>query len=71
MFPSDVNKNTVPIREVKLSCNFLCSLIVIKKTSLLWVSTAFSAGDQILFVKLADLEFDQDRKVANTDDYRV
>ena len=70
MFPTDINNCTVPVKKVKLSCNFIRSLVVVKKTSLLWVSTALSAGDQILFVNL-DLEFDQDRKGDNVDDYRV
>ena len=71
MFPTNVNKDTIPIREVKLSCNFIRSLIVVKETSLLWASTILHAGDQILFVNLPDLEFNQDRKGANVDNYRV
>ena len=71
MFPTDVNNDTVPIRAVQLSCNFICSLIVVKGTSLLWASTVLHAGDQILFVNLGDLEFDQDKEGANVDDYRV
>ena len=70
MFPTDVNNDTVPIREINLSRHFIQSLIVAKKTSLLWVSTVLSAGDQILFVNLTDLEFDQ-RKGVSIDDYRV
>ena len=71
MFPTDVNNDTIPIRKVKLSCNFIRSLIAVKETALLWASTVLQAGDQILFVNLADLEFHQDRKGANVDDYRV
>ena len=70
MFPIDFNNDTVPIREISLSSNFIRSLIVVKKTSLLWVSTVLSAGDEIRFVNLTDLEFDQ-RKGVSIDDYRV
>ena len=71
MFPTDINKDTIPTRKVQLSCNFICSLIVVKETSLLWTSTILQAGDQIVFVNLADLEFHHDRKGTNVDDYRV
>ena len=71
MFSVDISNDTVPIREVKLSCNFICSMVVVKKTSLLWVSTALPAEDQILFVNFNNLEFDQHRKGANTNDWRV
>ena len=71
MFPIDINNDTVPIREVYLSCNFIRSMVVVKKTSLLWVSTGLSAEDQILFINLNNLEFDRDRKGANTIDWRV
>ena len=68
MFPIDVNNGTVPDRKVRLSCNSIYSMIMVKETSLLWVSTRLHAGDQILFVNLTDLEFDQDRKGVNVDD---
>ena len=71
MFPIDINNDTVPIREVYLSCNFIRSMVVVEKTSLLWVSTGLSPEDQILFVNLHNLEFDQDRKGMNINDYRV
>ena len=58
MFPTDVNYHTVPILGEKLSCHYIRSLGVVKKTSLLWVS----AGDQILFVNCSNLEFDEDKK---------
>ena len=41
-----------------MSTNFVRSLVLVKKTSLLWVST----GDQILFVNVTNFEFDQDKK---------
>ena len=63
MFPTDVNHHSVPILEEKLSCHYICSLVVIKKTALLWVS----AGDQILFINCNNLEFDQDKKGHNVD----
>ena len=71
MFPIDINIDTVPIREVNLSCNFIRSMVVVKKTSLLWVSTGLSAEDQILFVNLNNLELDHDKKGTNIADYRV
>ena len=46
-------------------------MILVKKTSLVWVSTLLSAGDQILFVNPTDLEFDKDKKGENINDYRV
>ena len=70
MFPTDVDNNTEPIRKIRMSSNFICSMIVVKEVSLLWVSITLYAGDQILFVNLSDLEFDQDRKGVNIDDYR-
>ena len=63
MFPTDVNYDTVPILGEKLSCHYIRSLVVVKKTSLLWVS----AGDQILFVNCSNLEFDEDKKGHNVD----
>ena len=71
MFPTDIDNNTVPIIEVNLSGSSIRSMVVVKKASLLWVSTALSAGDQILFVNLNNLEFDQGRKGVNINDYRV
>ena len=71
MFPIDINNDTVPIREVNLSCNFIRSMVVVKKTSLLWVSTGLSPEDQILFANLNNLEFDHDKKGTNIADYRV
>jgi len=59
----DLNPEKVPVKEKKLSCNPIRSLVVVKKTSLLWVST----GDQILFVNLEDLEFDKDKKGINVE----
>ena len=70
MFPTNVNKDTVPIREVKLSCTFIYSLIVVKE-SLLWASTMLHASDQILFVNLTEFEFDLGKKSVSIDDYRV
>ena len=55
----DLNPGKVPVKERKLSSNPIRSLVVIKSTSLLWVS----AGDQILFVSLEDLEFDKDKGI--------
>ena len=63
MFPTDVNYDTVPILGEKLSCHYIRSLVMVKKTSLLWVS----AGDQILFVNCTNLEFDEDKKGHNVD----
>ena len=60
----DLNRYAVEnVVKSKLSCNAVRSLIVIKKTSLLWVST----GDQMLYVNLEDLEFDKDKKGVNVD----
>ena len=59
----DLNPGKVPVKENKLSSNPIRSLVIIKSTSLLWVS----AGDQILFVNLEDLEFDKDKKGINAD----
>ena len=59
----DLNPGKVPVKERKLSCNPIRSLVIIKSTSLLWVS----AGDQILFISLEDLEFDKDKKGINVD----
>ena len=67
MFPTDVNNDIVPILGEKLSCHYIRSLIVVKKTSLLWVS----AGDQILYADCTNLEFDQDKKGVNITDWRV
>ena len=67
MFPTDVNNDTVPILAANLSCHYIRSLIVVKKTSLLWVS----AGDQILYADCTNLEFDQDKKGVNITDWRV
>ena len=53
----------LPVKENKPSCNPIRSLVLIKKTSLLWVST----GDQILFVNLEDLELHKDKKGINVD----
>ena len=67
MFPTVVDNDTVPILGKHLSCYYIRSLIVVKKTSLLWIS----AGDQILFASCANLEFDQDKKGINITDWRV
>ena len=72
VYSTNISKNPVPIREVKLSG--IRSMVVVKKTSLLWVSTRVSTGssmedhDQILFV---DLNSFQDRKEVNINNYRV
>ena len=58
MFPVDISSDSECIRQIKVSPNFIRSLILVKKTSLLWVSS----GDQILFINITNLEFDQDRK---------
>ena len=58
MFPADISSDSGCIRQIEVSDNFIRSLILVKKTSLLWVSS----GDQILFVNITNLEFDQDRK---------
>ena len=63
MFDLNAGKDTLPVKEDLLSRNPIRSLVVIKKTSLLWVST----GDQILFVHREDLEFDKDKKGVNAD----
>ena len=72
MYPTNINNNSVPIREVNLSCDSIRSMVVVKKTSLLWVYTKVSTGssveDKILFVNLNNF---QDRKGVNIDDYRV
>ena len=72
MYPTNINNNSVPIREVNLSCDSIRSMVVVKKTSLLWVyirvSTGSSVEDKILFVNLNNF---QDRKGVNIDDYRV
>ena len=70
MFPADIDSNTVPIREVNLSRNFIRSMVVVKKTSLLWASTKLSTY-QLLFVNLKDLEFDKDRKEVSINDYQI
>ena len=57
-FPVDVSSDSVCIRQINVSTNFVRSLVLVKKTSLLWVST----GDQILFVNVTNFEFDQDKK---------
>ena len=67
MFPTVVNNDTVPILGKQLSCYYIRSLIVVKKTSLLWIS----AGDQILFASCTNLEYDQDKKGVNITDWRV
>ena len=54
-FPTDLSHNTIPLLGEKLSCDYIRSLVFVKKTSLLWVS----AGDQLLFVNCIDLEFDR------------
>ena len=63
MFSADVIHHRVPILGEKLSCHYICSLVAVKKTSLLWVS----AGDQILFINRINLEVDQDKKGHNVD----
>ena len=71
MFPTDINNDSVPIRAVNLSGNFIRSMVVVRKMSLLWVSTTLSAGDQMLFVNVNNLEFDQKRKGVSINDYRI
>ena len=67
MYSTNISENSVPIREVNVSG--IRSMIVIKNTSMLWVSTRVSTvEDQILFVNLNSF---QDRKEVNIDDYRV
>ena len=69
MFPTDINDQTLPILQKKLSNRYIRSLIVVKKTSLLWVST----DNDILFINSTDLECNDDNKPAciATNDWRV
>ena len=67
VFPMDINSDTVPTLEKKLSSHYIRSMVVVKKSSLLWVS----AGDHILFVNLADLEFSQHRKAVSFNEWQV
>ena len=68
MFPTDVSYHTVPILGVKLSCHYIRSLVVVKKTSLLWVS----AGDQIYFLLIVPtLNFSDEDKKGHNVDWRV
>ena len=67
MFPIDIGYDTLPTLEKQLSCHYIRSMVVVKRSSLLWVS----AGDHILFANLSNLEFNQSRKSANINDGRV
>ena len=69
VFPTDINNQALPILKKKLSNRYIRSLIVVKKTSLLWVST----DNDILFINSTDLEFNDDNKPASiaTNDWRV
>ena len=69
MFPRDIDNNTTPILQKNLSYYYIRSMIVIKKMSLLWVST----DNKILFIKPANLEFDRNRKTVTIgyNDWRV
>ena len=69
MFPTNIDNDTLPILQKNLSCCYIRSLIMVKKMSLLWVSTE----NKILFINPTNLEFDQDRKTASIDfnDWRV
>ena len=65
MFPIDISYDTLPTLEKQLSCHYIRSMVVVKRSSLLWVS----AGEHILFVNLSSLEeFNQSRKSANIND---
>ena len=67
VFPIDVSNDTLPTLEKQLSCHYISSMVVVKKSSLLWVS----AGNQVLFVNLGNLEFNQSKKIATINDGRV